>query len=86
MSELQAVVTALTAGLTAVAFFMLKSWYKSWETKLDQHENRLGKHDVQIATVTSDMKHILDGIEDTRQDVKELLRNQNVRRITSSVK
>lgn len=77
MSDLQTVVAAVIAALATVAFFMIKSWARNWETRLSAHDDRLGEHDVHLATITANMEHIRVGVDETRDDVKELLRNSN---------
>ena len=77
MSEAQYVVASIITGLGVVAFFMIKNWARTWETKLTAHDDRLGSHDIQIATITANMEHIRIGVDETREDVKQLLRNSN---------
>jgi len=82
MSEAQYVVVVLIGGLGAVAFFMIKNWARNWETTLVAHDERLGRHDVEIATITANMEHIRVTGDETRDDVKELLRQSNGARST----
>ena len=77
MSEAQYVVVVLITGLGAIAFFMIKNWARNWETKLTAHDKRLGSHDIQIATITANMEHIRVTGDETRDDVKKLLRLGN---------
>ena len=77
MSDTQTIVALLIAGLGAVAFFMIKNWARNWETRLTAHDSRLTRHDVQLATITANMEHIRVTGDETRDDVKELLRNQH---------
>ncbi len=79
MSDAQYIVILLISGLGTVAFLMIKNWARTWETKLTAHDERLGDHDVQIATITANMEHILVTGDKTRDDVKELLRQSNGR-------
>ena len=77
MSDAQSIVAIAFTGLAAVAFFMIKSWARNWESRLTAHDSRLTKHAVEIATITANMEHIRVGVDETREDVKELLRNSN---------
>jgi len=77
MSEAQYVVALLITGLGAVAFFMIKGWARSWDKKMTDHGERLGVHDIEIATITANMEHIKTTGDETRADVKELLRQAN---------
>jgi len=77
MSQAQYIVVILITGLGAVAFFMIKNWARNWETRLTAHDDRLGNHDIQIATITANMEHIRTTGDETRDDVKELLRQSN---------
>lgn len=83
MAESQYLLMTLIASLSAVAFFMIKNWARSWEAKLISHEEKIGEHDIQIAIITANMEHIRITGDETREDVKELLRNQNGSRSTS---
>ncbi len=83
MIESQYLLITLIGSLSAVAFFMIKNWALSWQAKLALHEERLGEHDVEIATISANMEHIRITADETREDVKELLRNQNASRSTS---
>jgi len=83
MSEAQYVVVTLIGGLGAIAFFMIKKWAGDWETRLTAHDNRLGRHDIEIATITANMEHIRVTGDETREDVKELLRLGNGARSAS---
>lgn len=80
MTESQYLLITLIGSLSAVAFFMIKSWATSWQAKLALHDKTLGEHDVQIATITANMEHIRVTADETREDVKTLLRNQNASR------
>ena len=83
MSDAQYIVILLISGLGTVAFLMIKHWARTWETKLTAYDERLGNHDVQIATITANMEHIRVTGDETRDDVKELLRQSNGKRATS---
>jgi len=82
MSEAQYVIIVLNSGLVILALFIIKNWIKSWETRWTTHDERLGSHDIQIATITANMEHIRVTGDETRDDVKELLRQANGRRTT----
>ena len=89
MPEPQHIVALIITGLGAVAFFMIKSWANTWETRLtavddrlDSHEKRLGKHDVNHATLETNLENITKITQETRNDVKDLLRNSNGNRAT----
>jgi len=77
ITETQYVAATVISALGAIAFFMIRSWAHNWETKLTAHDDRLGKHDVQLATISANMKHIRISVDETRDDVKELLKNAN---------
>ncbi len=77
MNESQYLLITLIGSLSAVAFFMVKSWATSWQAKLTLYEERIGEHDVQIAHISANMEHIRVTADETRKDVKQLLRNQN---------
>lgn len=83
MAESQYLLVTLIGSLSAVAFFMIRSWATSWQAKLTLHEEKIGEHDVQIATISANMEHIRITADETREDVKQLLRNQNASRSTS---
>ena len=81
MTQPQYVVAVILAGLGCVAFFMIKQWAKNWEarllkqdTRLDNHDKRHNEHDVKHAEVTTHLEHIRETSEETRSDVKKLLR------------
>lgn len=80
MDESQYLLITLIGSLSAVAFFMIKSWATGWQAKLALYEERIGEHDVQIATITANMEHIRVTADETREDVKQLLRNHNASR------
>ena len=74
MTDAQYILISLVGGLGAIAFFMIKSWATSWEVRLTAHDERLSRVDVQIATITANMEHIRVTGDETRDDVKILLR------------
>jgi len=79
MSDAQYIVILLISGLGTVAFLMIKHWARTWETKLIAHDEKLKDHGLQIATITANMEHIRVGVDETRDDVKELLKQSNGR-------
>ena len=76
------IVAIIIASLGIVAWAMIRHWARTWETRLTAHDDRLGNVDIQIATITANMEHILITGDETRKDVKELLRNANGARST----
>lgn len=79
MSDAQYIVSLLITGLGIVAFLMIKNWARTWETRLTAHDERLEDHGLKIATITANMEHIRVTGDETREDVKELLRQSNGR-------
>ena len=73
MSDLQMIVVMIITGLGALAFFMIKHWTKSWDSKFISHDKRISKHDVEIATLAANMEHIKETTDETRKDIKEFL-------------
>ena len=84
MSEVQYVVVAIITGLGGIALLMIKNWARTWETKLIAHDKKLENHGLQIATITANMEHIRVTGDETRDDVKELLRQLSGRNNRSS--
>ena len=74
MSDIQTVVVMIITGLGALAFFMIKHWTKYWDGKFISHDKRISKHDVEIATISANMEHIKVATDETRKDIKQLLR------------
>ena len=81
---------AIFSVLITALGFMLKSWKAGWEERLaaqdrrlDRHTDRHNEHDTNHAMLTERLDHIKDTAEETRQDVKELLKQSNGRRATS---
>jgi len=83
MSDAQYIVILVISGLGAIAFLMIKKWARTWETKLVAHDEKLQDHGLKIATITANMEHIRVTGDETRDDVKELLRQSNGKRATS---
>ena len=79
MPEPQYIVAIIITGLGMVAFFMIKNWANNWETRLTAHDDRLGDHDVHIATLKANIEHIRQTADETRTDVKELLKQNGHR-------
>ena len=89
MPEPQYVVAIIILGLGAIAWFMVVNWKNSWDTRLtaqdsrlDRHADKHSEHDTNHATLTERLDHIKDTADETRQDVKELLRHSNGNRST----
>ena len=76
----------LITGLSVVAWTMIKGWKASWETRLTAQDKRLNQQGLEIATITANMEHIRVTGDETRKDVKELLKNSNGRRTTAGTK
>ncbi len=72
----------LVAALGAVAWWMIRRWATSWETRLTAQDDRLDKHDVNIAVLKANLEHIRTTGDETRADVKVLLQQSNGRRTT----
>ncbi len=77
MPEIEKLLALIVTGLGFVAWAMIKGWANRWETRLVTQDDRLSNHDVQIATITANMEHIRVTGDETREDVKQLLRNAN---------
>ena len=74
------VFSVLIVGLGTVAWFMIRNWYKTWNDRLlahderfDDHEKRHNQHDIQFASMQSDLTHIKEGVD----EVKQLLNARN---------
>lgn len=79
--EPERIAVILITGLACVAWFMIRSWKKSWEDRVLAHDDRLDIHtikhseqDVTNATITANMEHIKATGDQTAKDVKELLK------------
>jgi len=79
----------LVAALIALASWMIRNYFKGWETRivaqddrLNAHTNSLTNHAVEIATIKANMEHIRATGDETSQDVKKLLRRANGNRVT----
>ena len=71
----------LIAGLGTVAWVMIRKWANTWETRLlhqdrrlDLHNKRISDNELETATLKSDVRHIKETSDETRADVKEILR------------
>lgn len=78
------VVSLIILGLGSVAYIALMWWSAGWQNELNavksrqqEHEKRLNAHDVQHATIRTELTHIKDTVDETHDDVKALLRNGN---------
>ena len=85
MIEPQYVVALIISGLGTTAFFMIRNWAKTWETRMaaqdrrmDKHEEWHGEHHTTHAVLKKDLEYIKDKQDETAADVKELLQ-RNVR-------
>lgn len=67
------IVAIIMTSLGAVAWYMIRSWANRWETRLTAHDDRLGNHDVHIATLQANLEHIRVTSDETHDDVKKLL-------------
>jgi len=79
----------LVAALITLAGFMIRNYFKGWETRivaqdgrLDKHTKTITNHSVEIATIKANMEHIRTIGDETSADVKELLRHANGNRTT----
>ena len=80
----QYVVALVMSGLAVVAWYMITEWKRSWETRLtaqddrlDRHARKHTEHDVNHATLSSDLDHITKTTEEISKDVKRLLIQSN---------
>jgi len=83
------ILALIIVALGTVAWFMIRHWAKTWETRLaavddrlDEHDDRHADHNVTHATLEANLKNIATITDETRTDVKELLRNSNGNRST----
>jgi hypothetical protein len=79
--EPESIAAIFIVGLAAVAWFMIRDWKNSWETRVLAHDDRLDIHtikhseqDVTNATIMANMEHIKETGDQTASDVKELLK------------
>jgi len=79
----------LVVALLSLAGYMIRNYFKGWETRivaqderLDDHANKYTNHAVEIATIKANMEHIRATGDETSQDVKKLLRCANGNRTT----
>jgi hypothetical protein len=84
--EPEHVAAALITGLGCIAWYMIRTWKETWETRVLAHDDRLDIHaikhseqDVVNATIKTHMEHIKVVGDQTASDVKELL-NANGKR------
>ena len=78
----------IIAGLAAVAWLFIREWKETWENRVIAHDSRLNEHDTKLteqavlnATVSANIEHIRETSDETRKDVKQLLK-QNGHRST----
>jgi len=79
----------LVAALITLAGWMIRSYFRGWETRivaqddrLNAHTNSITNHGLEIATIKANMEHIRTIGDQTSEDVKELLRQANGNRTT----
>ena len=89
MSDTTTILVLLITGLGSIALLMIRGWAKTWESRLtsqddrlDGHEDRHLAHDISHATLKANLENITTITDETRKDVKELLRNSNGKRST----
>jgi len=70
----------LVLALVSLAGFMIRNYFKNWETRMVVQDKRLNSHDakytehsVEIATIKANMEHIRAIGDETSADVKTLL-------------
>jgi hypothetical protein len=61
-----------SALLTAVGW-LITHWMISILRRIQDLENRAGTADVQNAVFKANMEHIIDTLDETREDVKKIL-------------
>ncbi len=78
--EPAAIGALIIGGLGTVAWFMIRNWAKTWETRiaaqdrrLEIHDNRLNEHETVLEVTKTDIKHIRSQVDETHDDVKRLL-------------
>lgn len=79
--EPEHIAAVLITGLGCIAWFMIRNWKDTWETRIVAHDDRLDIHtikhseqDVVNATIMANMEHIKETGDQTASDVKELLK------------
>ena len=78
------IVGFVISGLAVTAWFMIRGWKKSWEDRIIAQDRRLDGHGEQISetkteleVLKSDVGHIRETVDETRTDVKTLVRQAN---------
>lgn len=78
----------IVGSLSLVAGWLIRNWARTWrdrvmaqDKRLDEHDTKHTKHDVHHAEMKANLEHIRATADETRKDVKELLR-QNGKRNT----
>ena len=75
------ILALIIGSLGIVAWFLIRDWKKTWEdrviahdTRLDGHDKTLSKQAVLNAKIEKDLEYIKEAGDETRLNVKELLR------------
>ncbi len=78
----------IVGSLSVVAWWLIRSWARTWkdrvmaqDKRLDEHDTKHTEHDVNHAVLKANLEYIRATADETRKDVKELLR-QNGKRNT----
>lgn len=76
-------------SLLGLAGRLMYVWARNWETKLLKQDRRLdlqgkviNRHENELIALTKDVEHIRDTADETKDDVKQLLRLANGNRST----
>ena len=82
--ETSAIIAILITTLIASLGFLIAGWIKSWETRivaqdkrLDRHDGLHSNHEIKHATIVAELDNLKVTADETRKDVKELLRYAN---------
>lgn len=82
--ELEHYIVLAMSGLAAVAWFMIRVISRGWDDrillnseKIDETRGKVWEHDSELATIKANMEHIRKTGDETREDVKAILRNSN---------
>lgn len=68
---------SVITGVGALALLLLRLWFSTVNRRLGIHGQKIDTHDVKIAVVCAQMENLKELGEETRDDVKELLRQAN---------
>jgi hypothetical protein len=78
--EPAAIAALVIASLGTVAWWMIRNWARTWETRisaqdrrLEIHDNRLNEHDTLHAITSANLEHIREQVDETHDDVKRIL-------------